>query len=65
MRAFAAVARLRSFGQAADELCILQSALSQNISQLEDILQVKLIDRGETELCPGNAALDAINASHS
>ncbi len=45
MRAFAAVARLRSFGQAADELCISQSALSHNISQLEDILQVKLIDR--------------------
>lgn len=45
LRAFVAVARLRSFGQAADELCMSQSALSQNISQLEDILQVKLIDR--------------------
>lgn len=45
MRAFVAVARLRSFGQAAEELCLSQSALSQNISQLEDILQVKLIDR--------------------
>lgn len=45
MRAFAAVARLRSFGQAADELCISHAALSQNISQLEGILQVKLIDR--------------------
>lgn len=45
LRAFTAVARLGSFGQAADELCISQSALSQNISQLEEILEVRLIDR--------------------
>ncbi len=45
LRAFSAVARLGSFGQAADELCMSQSALSQNISQLEDILEVRLIDR--------------------
>lgn len=45
MRAFVSVARLSSFGRAADELCISQSALSQNISQLEEILRVKLIDR--------------------
>lgn len=45
LRAFESVSRLGSFAQAADELCISPSALSQNISQLEEILSAKLIDR--------------------
>ena len=45
LRAFESVSRLGSFALAADELCISPSALSQNISQLEDILSTRLIDR--------------------
>ncbi|MEM8973105.1 MAG: LysR family transcriptional regulator [Pseudomonadota bacterium] len=45
LRAFESVSRLGSFAHAAEELCISPSALSQNISQLEDILAAKLIDR--------------------
>lgn len=45
LRAFESVSRLGSFAHAADELCISPSALSQNISQLEDILSTRLIDR--------------------
>lgn len=45
LRAFESVSRLGSFALAADELCISPSALSQNISQLEDILSARLIDR--------------------
>ncbi len=45
LRAFESVSRLGSFAHAAEELCISPSALSQNISQFEDILTAKLIDR--------------------
>lgn len=45
LRAFEAVARLRSFTQAADELRITQPALSRTIRQLEDALGVTLVDR--------------------
>ena len=45
LRAFESVSRLGSFAHAAEELCISPSALSQNISQFEDILSAKLIDR--------------------
>ena len=46
LRAFEAVARLRSFTHAADELRITQPALSRTIQQLEDALGVGLLDRG-------------------
>jgi len=45
LRVFEAVARLRSFTQAADELSITQPALSRTIQQLEDALEVTLLDR--------------------
>lgn len=45
LRAFESVARLGSFGRAAEELCISPSALSQNIGQLEENLSIRLIDR--------------------
>ncbi|MGZ4576823.1 MAG: LysR family transcriptional regulator [Mycobacterium sp.] len=45
LRAFKAVARLKSFTQAADELRITQPALSRTIRQLEDALGVTLVDR--------------------
>lgn len=46
LRAFEAVARLRSFTNAAAELSITQPALSRTVAQLEDALGVPLIDRG-------------------
>ena len=45
LKAFEAVARLRSFTHAADELSITQPALSRTIQQLEDALGVALLDR--------------------
>ncbi|MEU5087770.1 LysR family transcriptional regulator [Streptomyces sp. NPDC021356] len=45
LRAFASVARCRSFSRAAEELLITQPALSRTIAQLEDRLSVRLLDR--------------------
>jgi DNA-binding transcriptional LysR family regulator len=45
LRALVAVARLRSFTRAAEQLFISQPALSRTIQQLEDALQVTLLDR--------------------
>ncbi|MER7191290.1 LysR family transcriptional regulator [Streptomyces flaveolus] len=45
LRAFAAVARRRSFTQAAEELLITQPALSRTVAQLETSLGVRLLDR--------------------
>ncbi|KAB8145015.1 LysR family transcriptional regulator [Chloroflexia bacterium SDU3-3] len=45
LRSFAAVARLRHFTHAAEELHLAQPALSQQIRQLERELGVRLLDR--------------------
>ncbi|MFF9212827.1 MULTISPECIES: LysR family transcriptional regulator [unclassified Streptomyces] len=45
LRAFAAVARRRSFTRAAQELLITQPALSRTVAQLEAGLGVRLLDR--------------------
>jgi DNA-binding transcriptional LysR family regulator len=45
LRAFAAVARRRSFTQAAEELLITQPALSRTVAQLEASLAVRLLER--------------------
>ncbi len=45
LRAFASVARHRSFSRAAEELLITQPALSRTIAQLEGNLSVRLLDR--------------------
>jgi LysR family glycine cleavage system transcriptional activator len=45
LAAFEAVARLRSFTQAAEELCITRSAVSHRLHELEQRLGVLLIDR--------------------
>jgi DNA-binding transcriptional LysR family regulator len=45
LRAFEAVARLKSFTQAAGELVITQPALTRTIQQLEDALGLALLDR--------------------
>ncbi|WP_433556746.1 LysR family transcriptional regulator [Pseudonocardia xinjiangensis] len=45
LRAFAAVARQRSFTRAAEQLLITQPALTRTVQQLEAALQVRLLDR--------------------
>jgi len=70
LAAFEAVARLRSFTQAADELCVTRSAVSHRLRELEDLLGVTLIDRdarplaltpvGATYLSTVRDALDAV-----
>lgn len=42
---FEAVARLLSFKQAAEELCVTSSAVSQQIKLLESLLEIKLFER--------------------
>ncbi len=46
LAAFVAVARLRSFTRAADELGTVQSAVSKRVRRLEDRLGMPLFDRG-------------------
>ncbi|WP_339669149.1 LysR family transcriptional regulator [Dasania marina] len=45
LKAFEAVGRHQSFKKATEELCVTQSAVSRQISQLEDYLGVKLLER--------------------
>ncbi|WP_225810905.1 LysR family transcriptional regulator [Streptomyces spinosus] len=52
LRAFASVARHRSFSRAAEELLITQPALSRTIAQLEGILSVRLLDRSSRHVEP-------------
>jgi DNA-binding transcriptional LysR family regulator len=54
-----AIARSGSFGRAADTLGVSQPALSASISRLEDVLGMRLMERGRhgTHLNPAGAAL--------
>lgn len=47
LKGFVAVGRRLSVTQAADDLCITQSAMSKQIRALEDALGVKLLQRGQ------------------
>jgi DNA-binding transcriptional LysR family regulator len=61
LRAFEAVARLKSFTQAAGELVITQPALTRTIQQLEDALGATLLDRSSRHVevtAGGQAFLD-------
>jgi DNA-binding transcriptional LysR family regulator len=70
LAAFEAVARLRSFTRAAEELCITRSAVSHRLRELEERLGVTLIDRdakplaltaaGTSYLATVRDALDAV-----
>ncbi|MEM1047864.1 MAG: LysR family transcriptional regulator [Pseudomonadota bacterium] len=53
--AFAVLERVRHFGQAADELGITQSAVSQRISKLETDLDLKLLSRSNRGVEPTEA----------
>lgn len=46
IRGFVAVGRRMSITQAAEDLCLTQSAVSRQIRSLEDALAVKLLERG-------------------
>jgi DNA-binding transcriptional LysR family regulator len=52
LRIFEAVYRTRSMTQAATELHLTQSGISQHIKSLEDTLEVKLFDRIKQKLIP-------------
>jgi LysR family transcriptional regulator, transcriptional activator of the cysJI operon len=49
LRAFAAFARQRSFSAAATELRISQPAVSKHITELEDALELKLVERAKRD----------------
>ncbi|MDI9832755.1 LysR family transcriptional regulator [Streptomyces sp. KAU_LT] len=57
-RAFAAVARHRSFSRAADELLITQPALSRTVAQLEAALGVRLLERTSRRVEPTDAGTE-------
>lgn len=52
LRTFEAVARLRGFGRAAEELGVTQSAVSQQVKSLEEWLGLRLITRGSGRVTP-------------
>ncbi|GAB4015258.1 MAG: LysR family transcriptional regulator [Bdellovibrio sp.] len=52
LRVFDAVYRLKSMTKAASELHMTQSGVSQNIKNLEDLLEVTLFDRIKQKLVP-------------
>ncbi|MBQ0887104.1 LysR family transcriptional regulator [Streptomyces sp. RM72] len=58
LRAFAAVARCRSFSRAAQELLITQPALSRTIAQLERALSVRLLERTSRRVEPTDAGAE-------
>lgn len=51
LRYFVAVAEYRSFTKAANQYYISQTAITQQIQALEDILDVKLVDRSKRPIC--------------
>ena len=59
LRAFAAVARQRSFSRAAEELYVTQPAVSKHVASLEAELGAKLVlrDRKGLELTPAGEVL--------
>jgi DNA-binding transcriptional LysR family regulator len=61
LRAFAAVARARSFTLAAAELAITQPALSRTIRQLETALRVPLLDRDTRHVRPTHAGAEFLD----
>lgn len=52
LRTFEAVARLRGFGRAAEELGVTQSAVSQQVKSLEEWLGQRLLTRGNGRITP-------------
>jgi LysR family glycine cleavage system transcriptional activator len=52
LRTFEAVARLRGFGRAAEELGVTQSAVSQQVKALEEWLGLRLVSRGGGRAAP-------------
>ena len=56
LRVFASVYRARSMTQAASELHLTQSGVSQHIKSLEDMLGVRLFDRIKQRLVPTQPA---------
>jgi DNA-binding transcriptional LysR family regulator len=60
LRAFATIARLRSFTRAADVLHTTQPALSAQIRELEASLGVRLFDRNTRTVAPTRAGADLV-----
>ena len=60
LRAFATIARLRSFTRAAQVLHTTQPALSAQIRELEDALGVRLFDRNTRSVAPTRAGADLL-----
>jgi LysR family transcriptional regulator, glycine cleavage system transcriptional activator len=58
LKAFEAAARHESFTRAADELCVTQGAVSQQVKALEDVLSIKLFNRERQRLVITEAGRD-------
>ena len=62
--AFEAVVRKGSYKAAAEELCVSRSAISHQITALEDLLKVRLLDRSAQGRGSGIALTEAGGALH-
>src|ERR1700759_3346826 len=61
LKAFEAAARHESFTRAAEELCVTQGAVSQQVKALEEGLGIKLFNRERHRLVITEAGRDYLN----
>ncbi|WP_250454427.1 LysR substrate-binding domain-containing protein [Caballeronia sp. ATUFL_M2_KS44] len=64
LKCFVTAARYESFTQAADVLCVTQAAISRQIKDLEDSLEVALFDRSARHITLTEAGRILYNASY-
>jgi len=64
LRCFVTAARYESFTQAAEVLCVTQAAVSRQIKELEDTLEVALFERTGRHIALTDAGRILYNASY-
>ena len=64
LKCFVTAARYESFTQAADVLCVTQAAISRQIKELEDALDVALFERTGRHIALTDAGRILYNASY-
>lgn len=64
LKCFVTAARYESFTQAADVLCVTQAAISRQIKELEDSLEVALFERSGRHIALTDAGRILYNASY-
>src|SRR3954464_13772698 len=65
LRVFESVFRTKSMTEAAKELHLTQSGVSQHITALEEVLKIKLFDRVKQRLIPTDSGNILYSQSHT